>query len=740
MVGPGQSFSHRLKSALTNATLSALVAFALFCLILGLRTVDTVQGLTLKPRPLLLAVAVGIVFAGRLALELFWWNRAWTLPKTWTLPKPIGLKGLGGGVAQYGGIALIIAAALFPIVALALDKALHLGLPLRYLFDLAIVVLTYVMLASGLNIVVGLAGLLDLGYVAFYAVGAYSFALLATNFGWSFWMCLPIAGIFAAMWGATVGLPVLRLRGDYLAIVTLAFAEIVRIVLLNWTELTNGPNGVSGIPKPTFFGLPFSAGDETFSGFFDIKHHPIHAIVFLYYVIFALALLTNLVTLRLRRLPIGRAWEAMREDEIACRSLGINTTVTKLSAFATGAMFGGFAGAFFATRQGFISPELFTFIEFRDDTRHRRARGPREPAWRCTGIDRVDRRLRSAASYPGAGGHFRSELRPRALPDASVRARHGHHHAVAPAWNRVIANAFDLPRAATRRSADEGAPRMSGWQKDPVLKVEHLTMRFGGLTAVDDVSFEAGRHDITALIGPNGAGKTTVFNCITGFYKPTEGMITLTHPDGASFYLERLDDHDTNSRARVARTFQNIRLFKGMTVLENLMVAQHQTLNRASGLTLGALIGIGGYRAAEQQAIAFAREWLRRAGLTSRADTVAGALPYGDQRRLEIARAMCTRPLLLCLDEPAAGLNARESEGLNELLYSIRKQDDIAILLIEHDMSVVMRISDHVVVLDYGKKIADGTAEAVRNDPRVIAAYLGVPEKELAKVGREVGL
>jgi branched-chain amino acid transport system ATP-binding protein len=281
---------------------------------------------------------------------------------------------------------------------------------------------------------------------------------------------------------------------------------------------------------------------------------------------------------------------------------------------------------------------------------------------------------------------------------------------------------------------------MSGWQKDPVLKVEHLTMRFGGLTAVDDVSFEAGRHDITALIGPNGAGKTTVFNCITGFYKPTEGMITLTHPDGASFYLERLDDHDTNSRARVARTFQNIRLFKGMTVLENLMVAQHQTLNRASGLTLGALIGIGGYRAAEQQAIAFAREWLRRAGLTSRADTVAGALAYGDQRRLEIARAMCTQPLLLCLDEPAAGLNARESEGLNELLYSIRKHDDIAILLIEHDMSVVMRISDHVVVLDYGKKIADGTAEAVRNDPRVIAAYLGVPEKELAKVGREVGL
>ncbi|MGE3529807.1 MAG: ABC transporter ATP-binding protein [Methyloceanibacter sp.] len=281
---------------------------------------------------------------------------------------------------------------------------------------------------------------------------------------------------------------------------------------------------------------------------------------------------------------------------------------------------------------------------------------------------------------------------------------------------------------------------MKSWHKDPVLKVEHLTMRFGGLTAVDDVSFEAGRGDITALIGPNGAGKTTVFNCITGFYKPTEGMITLTPPDRSHFYLERLDDHDINARARVARTFQNIRLFKGMTVLENLMVAQHDRLSRASGFTFGALFGAGGYRAAERDAVALAQEWLSRTGLTSRANTAAGALPYGDQRRLEIARAMCTGPLLLCLDEPAAGLNARESEGLNELLYSIREKEDIAILLIEHDMSVVMRISDHVVVLDYGKKISDGTAEEVRNDPRVIAAYLGVPEKELGKVESEVGL
>ena len=278
------------------------------------------------------------------------------------------------------------------------------------------------------------------------------------------------------------------------------------------------------------------------------------------------------------------------------------------------------------------------------------------------------------------------------------------------------------------------------WESDPLLKVEHLTMRFGGLTAVDDVSFEAGRGDITALIGPNGAGKTTVFNCITGFYKPSEGMLTLTHPGGKEFKLERLDDHAINSHARVARTFQNIRLFSGMTVLENLMVAQHTALTRASGLALGALLGIGRYGAAEALAIDYARFWLERVGLVARADTAAGELPYGDQRRLEIARAMCTRPLLLCLDEPAAGLNARESDALNELLFSIRAEDGVALLLIEHDMSVVMRISDHLVVLDYGKKIADGTSEAVRNNPQVIAAYLGVADDELDQVEHKVGL
>ena len=336
--------------ALKDALIAGIVAFGLFALILGLRTEQGSTGaLILLPRPQLLFISVGLVMAGRFLIALVFRSGVFRIPAAF-IPAPFARVNYLGNIA---GGALLIFALLVPVMYF--DN--------RYILDVAILVMTYVMLGWGLNIVVGLAGLLDLGYAAFYAVGAYSFALLATNFGLSFWICLPLAGILAAFWGVLLGFPVLRLRGDYLAIVTLAFGEIIRLVILNWQEFTGGPNGLSGIPRPSFFGLPFTAGDEGFAAYFGLEFNPSHRVVFLFYVILGLALLTNFVTLRLRRLPIGRAWEAMREDEIACRSLGINTTNTKLTAFALGAMFGGIAGAFFATRQGFISPESFTFME-----------------------------------------------------------------------------------------------------------------------------------------------------------------------------------------------------------------------------------------------------------------------------------------------------------------------------------------------------------------------------------------
>lgn len=347
-----KDFASAVKDAALAAGLVAILGFYFF----ALRTDIATGGLVLSTRWGLYFSAIAIVFAGRLLLNLFVFNAEKPVTDMLANAFASSSSAFAGSGKWFGG-GLFAIAVILPFFLMYFFPNQD-----RQYIDLAILIMTYIMLGWGLNIVVGLAGLLDLGYVAFYAVGAYSFALLAHYFGFGFWMALPLAGLLAAFWGVILGFPVLRLRGDYLAIVTLAFGEIIRVVLLNWYEFTNGPDGISGIPKPTLFGIEFKRSGG-FADYFGIPFDGVHRFVFLYYIIFIMAIITNLVTIRLRKLPVGRAWEALREDEIACRSLGINTTNTKLTAFAIGAMFGGFAGSFFATRQGFISPESFTFLE-----------------------------------------------------------------------------------------------------------------------------------------------------------------------------------------------------------------------------------------------------------------------------------------------------------------------------------------------------------------------------------------
>ena len=347
-----------VAAAIRDAALTALISFCLFLPLVGFLTISNIRNeIVLTTRWVLLFSLVAIIGLGRLCYSLAIYpamqRRALRPVKT---EVPAWRAALGKWFIPFAiGFTMV-----YPFIVIATSGF---GGALKWVDNFGIQILIYVMLGWGLNIVVGLAGLLDLGYVAFYAVGAYSYALLAKEFGFSFWVLLPLAGCLASFWGVLLGFPVLRLRGDYLAIVTLAFGEIIRIVIVNFVALTNGYAGISGIPRPSFFGIPFNADDDGFAAVFHLPFTPVYRTLFLYYVILALALLTCYVTVRLRRLPVGRAWEALREDEIACRSLGINTTTTKLTAFATGAMFGGFAGSFFAARQGFVSPESFVFLE-----------------------------------------------------------------------------------------------------------------------------------------------------------------------------------------------------------------------------------------------------------------------------------------------------------------------------------------------------------------------------------------
>ena len=429
--------------AIRDAAVTGLLAFGLFLPLVGFETITNIRNdLVLATRwPLLLAIAA-LVALGRLSYSLLiepWLARRALQPPSAAIPE---------WRVQFGkwfipfAIGFMVA---YPAIVIA---TAGFGRAVKWIDNFGIQVLIYVMLGWGLNIVVGLAGLLDLGYVAFYAVGAYSYALLAKTFGFSFWILLPLAGVLASFWGILLGFPVLRLRGDYLAIVTLAFGEIIRIVLINWVDLTNGYAGISSIPRPTFFGIPFTADDDGFAAVFGLEFLPIYRTIFLYYLILGLALLTAFVTLRLRRLPVGRAWEALREDEIACRSLGINTTNTKLTAFAMGAMFAGFAGSFFAARQGFISPELIHLSGVRDDPVDGRPRRHGKPGRGGNRGRRDDRRHRDHARPRLSKAHFRTDLRSDPVPHAAVRFRHGADHDLAAARPDLDARAVVFLRRA----------------------------------------------------------------------------------------------------------------------------------------------------------------------------------------------------------------------------------------------------------------------------------------------------